>query len=266
MKQPTYDIIGKIAIVKFDKLHKKNYKKKWADNFLKINPHLATILEKTDKIKGRLRIAKTKFIAGENTRETIYIEHGCRFRFNVDETYFSPRLSNDRKIVAEEILRKITNTKKNVLALFAGVAPYPIVLGKKIKEAGKNALIVSNELNRKASKYAEENVRMNKLENYVKILQGDAKNIEDKLKEKKLPLKYDFILMLRPNLKDTFLKSARKFAGKGTIIYYHGFGTQEKVLEEIKKDAGSKIGKINMRKAGEIAPFKYRWGVTFAVK
>ena len=50
--------------------------------------------------------------------------------------------------------------------------------------------------------------------------------------------------MPRPNLKDTFLKSALKLSKKGTTIFYHGFGTKEEVLSEIKKDTKNKIGKI----------------------
>lgn len=264
-RKPTYDILGQIAIIKFDKNHSSIFKKSWADTFLKKNPGIKTILEKSGKIQGRLRKAKTKFIAGEDNRETIYIENGCRFKFNVDETYFSPRLSNERKLIAEDLTKKVNKNKNNILVMFAGVAPYPIVIGKFLKQANKPALIVSNEINRKACKYAEENVRQNKLQEYIKVIQCDAKNLPEKLRQAGLPSKYDFIMMARPNLNETFLKAALKLSKKGTIINYHGFGTEEKVLAEIKKDAEGKIGKITMRKAGEIAPFKYRWNCSFKV-
>lgn len=263
---PTYDLIGNIAIVKFDKLDSKEYKLKWANEFLSMNHHITTILEKSDRIKGRLRIAKTKFVAGQDTRDTVYIENGCKFKFNVDETYFSPRLSNERKMLAEEISKKVTKNKDKILVMFAGIAPFPISIAKFLKQKEKQALVVSNEINRKASKYAEDSVKLNKLEDYIKVIQCDAKNLPEKLKAAKLPLKYDFIMMARPNLKDTFLKTALKLSKPGTNIHYHGFGTEEKVLAEIKKDAGNKIGKITMRKAGEIGPFQFRWDAKFSVK
>lgn len=262
---PTYDLIGNIAIVKFDKLDSKEYKKKWGQEFLSMNKHIKTILEKADRIKGRLRIAKTRFIAGENERETVYTENGCKFKFNVDETYFSPRLSNERKLIADEFAKKVTKSKNKILVMFAGIAPFPINIGKTLKHANKKALIVSNELNRNASKYAAENVVLNKLEDCVNVIQCDAKNLPEKLKQAKLPTKYDFIMMARPNLRDTFLKTALKLSKSGTIIHYHGFGTEEKVLEEINKDAKGKIGKITMRKAGEIGPFEFRWDCMFKV-
>jgi tRNA G37 N-methylase Trm5 len=263
---PTYDLIGNIAIVKFDKLDSKEYKLRWAKEFLSMNHHIKTILEKADRIKGRLRIAKTKFIAGEDNRETIYIENGCKFKFNVDETYFSPRLSNERKILAEELAKKVTKSKNKILVMFAGVAPFPINIGKKLKHSGKKAEIVSNEINRKASRYAEANVILNGLGDSVKVIQCDAKNLPVKLKSEKMPLKYDFIMMARPNLKETFLKTALKLSKSGTIIYYHGFGTEDKVIKEIKKETAGKIGKITIRKAGEIGPFEFRWNATFRVQ
>jgi tRNA (guanine37-N1)-methyltransferase len=266
MRKPTYDILGSIAIVKFDREDSEKEKKEWSRDFIEKNKHIQTILEKADKIKGRLRIAKTKFIAGQNVRETIYNENQCRFKLNVDETYFSPRLSNERKIIAEDISEKITRKKNKVLVMFAGVAPFPVVIAKQIKQKGKQAVVISNEINRKACKYAEQNVLLNKVGDFVKVVQCDAKNLPVKLKSEKMPLKYDFIMMARPNLKDTFLETALKLSKKGTKIYYHGFGTEEKVRAEIQKDAGKKIGKVLMRKAGEIKVREFRWLANFQVK
>ncbi len=264
MRNITFDIIGDIAIVKFGDGVDEAGKKKLAEQVLREMGRVKTVLEKAEKIKGRLRILKTRFIAGEDKKETIHVENGCRFKLNIEETYFSPRLCTQRLNVAEDILKYAKRDAK-ILVLFAGVAPFSIVIAKKLKEKGKKFLVVSNELNRKASKYAEENVKLNKLNGLVEVVQGDAKKIYEKLKERKLPTKYDFIVMARPNLKDTFLPSTLKLAKKGTKIYYHGFGTYENVLEEIEKDAGKKIGKIKIEKAGEIAPFKFRWLATFKV-
>ena len=69
--------------------------------------------------------------------------------------------------------------------------------------------------------------------------------------------------MPRPNLKKTFLKSALKLSEKGTTIFYHGFGTKEKVIKEINKYTKTKI---KIRKAGNIAPYEYRWQAEFKIK
>ena len=145
--------------------------------------------------------------------------------------------------------------------MFAGIAPFPIVIAKFLKQKAKKAKIISNEINRKANKYAEENVKLNKLEDYIKVIQGDSKKLPNKLKQK-----FDFIVMPRPNLKDTFLDVALKFAKKGAMVYYYGFGQRGDVIEEIKKEVGKKPDKIKIEKAGEIAPYKFRWLARFRVK
>ena len=142
--------------------------------------------------------------------------------------------------------------------MFAGIAPYPIIIAKKLKEKGKKVKIYSNELNKKANLYAKENIRLNKLEKFIELLPGDAKKLSQKIK-------FDIILMPRPNLKETFLKKAIGLSKKGTIIFYHGFGNKEKVLKEIKKDAQDRIGKIEIRKAGDIGKKTYRWNAKFKV-
>jgi len=268
MKRIPLDIIGDIAILKFSKENKKFDKLKYAKSFLSKNKNIRTILEKTNKISGRLRKAKTNYLAGENKKQTIYRENNCLFKLNIDETYFSPRLSNHRKEISEEIAKKIKKNSK-ILVMFAGIAPLPIVLARTLKEKNKlnNVKIISNEINKKASKYAEENTILNKFQETIKIIQCDAKNLPQKLRKAKLPVKYDFILMPRPNLKETFLKTALTLSAKNTCIYYHGFGTKEKVLEEIENSIPkNKISKIKIEKAGEIAPHKFRWIVKFRIK
>ncbi|OGJ19051.1 hypothetical protein A3K73_04505 [Candidatus Pacearchaeota archaeon RBG_13_36_9] len=247
----SYDFIGDIAIVKFSKENKKQ-KKKFAEELLK-RKNIKTVLEKADRVKGRLRIAKLNFIEGENKRETLHKENGCRFLLNVESCYFSPRLSEDRKYVAGKV-------KKNerVLVMFGGVAPYAIAIAKlsKAKE------IVSVEISKECSKYARKNVGLNKTYN-VDIIQGDVK--------RKLAGEFDLIVMARPNLKETFLKYALAVAMKGTKIYYHCFCHQDELarnLERLKEEAKKekrKIKIIGVRKTGDIAPYKFRYGVEIKV-
>lgn len=264
-----YDLIGDIAIIKFDRNSTQKEKIDFAKKFLQNNKNIKTILEKTDKIKGRLRIYKTSFLLGEQKTETIHHENACQLKLNINKTYFSPRLSNERKIISEEISKKINSKKNKILVMFAGIAPFPIVIGKTLKLKNKKAEIVSNEINRNACKYAEENVRINKLKDCISIVQCDAKKLPEKLKLKKLPEKFDFIMMARPNLKDTFIPTAINLAKKGTQIYYHGFGTKEKVKKEIEtelKKLKTKTTRLNLRKAGDIAPNENRWCVSFKIK
>jgi tRNA (guanine37-N1)-methyltransferase len=260
MKKIPQDIIGDIAVLKFKRRTPWIVRKFKAWRFLKNHKNINTVLEKIDKFSGELRIPKTRYLSGEKKYETIYKENQCLFKFNINETYFSPRLSNERKIISEEVA-KLAKPNAKILVCFAGIAPYPIAIAKQLKKQKKSAKIISNELNKKACEYAETNVKLNKLDNLIQVICDDARNLPKKLKQK-----FDIILMPRPNLKNTFLKEILKMSKKGTIIYYHGFGTKEEVLNEIKRDTKNKIGKIKIRKAGDIGPHVFRWQATFKVK
>lgn len=240
-------------------------KKRFARDFLKQkeNYQIKTVLEKVGKIKGRLRKAELRFLNGERNFIAEYKENGCIFKFDLREAYFSPRLSWNRQKIAEDVAKKVNEKKSKILVMFSGISPYPIILARYLKSQKKKAFIVSSEINQKACKIGEENVRLNKLQDYISVLQGDSKKIGLKLKAKKLPLQFDFILMPRPNLRETFLSSALKLGKKGTKYYYHGFGEKGKVLNEIQKDAKNKIKILSISQAGDIGPRLNRWLVVF---
>jgi tRNA (guanine37-N1)-methyltransferase len=251
----SYDLLGNIALVRFPDEFKQKDKKKFAEKILEEQKGIRTVLEKVGKIKGRLRKLSTKFVAGENTKEVLYRENGCSFRFNIDKTYFSPRLSNERKEIASLIKKD-----EIVLVMFAGVAPFSIVIAKD----SKAKKVYSNEINREANKYAELNIKLNKLKDKVELVNGDIKRIAPKLKQK-----FDVIVMPRPQLKDSFLKEAFFLSKKGTRIYYYDFCKKDEIdsfVEKVKKEASEAKNKIkitNVKKAGELSPSKIRLRVDF---
>ena len=260
MKQRSFNVLGNVAIVNFDKSFKLNEKKKFAKEIIKNNKSVKTVLEKSGNFKGRLRKMKTLVLAGEKSKEVLYKENGCVFRFNVDETYFSPRLSNERKEITSEIKKD-----DEVLVMFAGVAPLPIVIAKN----SKAKIVYSNEINRKANEYAELNIGKNKVKEKVFLIPGDVKKVAKKLKEQKK--KFDVIAMPRPQLKDSFLEQAFMLSKKGTRIYYYDFCLIEdldKIVEKVKqeaKKAKKKIKILKIKNAGELAPYKIRCRVDFRV-
>ena len=258
MKTASYDVFGNIILVKFSKETKANEKKKFAEKLLKENKSVTTILEKTGKFSGRLRKQETKWLAGEKTKEAIYRENNCVFRFNLDSTYFSPRLSNERK----EIVGKI-KPKDSVLVMFAGVGPYPIVIAKN----SRASRVYSNEINREANKYARLNVELNKVKNKIVFLDGDIKRVAQKTKEK-----FDVIVMPRPQLKDSFLREAFSLSKKRTRIFYYDFCAEDEKQDVITKIVSiatkmkKKIKILKIKNAGEIAPYRYRIRVDFIVR
>jgi len=245
------DVIGNIAIIKFSRDAKLAAKKKYALEFLKKHKSVTTVLEKYGKFSGRLRTQKTRYISGEKTTEALCRENGCVFRLNVDTCYFSPRLASERKEIA-----LMTKWGESVLVMFAGVAPFSIVISK----MSKAAKVVSVELGRECTKYALQNVKRNKLKN-VEIIGGDVRRVFSRSKDK-----FSRIVMARPNLKDSFLDVAFPLISKNGVIHYYGF-YEEKDLEKLKEliksealKAKKKIKILKIKKAaGGIGVRKYRY-------
>jgi tRNA (guanine37-N1)-methyltransferase len=227
---------------------------------LKENKFIKTVIEKSGKFSGRLRRMETKHLAGEKNKEVLYKENGCVFRFNIDRTYFSPRLSNERKEISSFIKKG-----SEVLVMFAGVAPFSIVIAKD----SSSKIVYSNEINREANKYAELNSEINGVKNKIKFVNGDIKKVAIKLKDE--GKKFDFIVMPRPNLKESFLEQAFMLSKKGTRIYYYDFCKVDEtdlIVKKIKQQAEKFKKKINILKvkpAGEIAPYKIRVRVDFEI-
>jgi tRNA (guanine37-N1)-methyltransferase len=264
----SFDLLGNTALVRFPGNFSIQDKKKFALDLMKKQKSVRTVLEKVGEIKGRLRKLSTNFIAGENTKEILYKENNCVFKFNIDKTYFSSRLSNERKEISSLI-----KPNEIVLVMFAGVAPFSIVMAKN----SKAKKIYSNELNKEANKYALINIKLNKLENKIVLIPGDIKKVTEKIIKKtqinqeKIPISFDVIVMPRPQLKDSFLEQAFKLSKKGTRIYYYDFCKQdekEKIINKIKSEANKfkkKIEILNVKNAGEIAPYKIRIRVDFKI-
>lgn len=265
----AFDIIGNIAILhpsygdhrKNSKNLMKNLKimKNLAVRLLKENKNIRAVYAE-EKIYGRLRIPKLKWLAGLKKTETLYKENGCIMKLDIKTCYFSPRLSHDRLEIAKKV-----RPKEKVLVMFSGVAPYAIVISKhsKAKE------IYCIEISRKASKYAKENVKLNKINN-IKIIQGDVKRIIPKLKA--LRIKFDRIVMARPQLKEIFLKEAFDVSKIGTTIHFYDFINKREInnVREKIKNAAKKSRKniriLRIKKVREIAPYKYHLRVDFKIK
>ncbi len=260
MKHRSFNVLGSVALVNFPFGTKVLDKKKFAKELLVKHKNIRTVLEKSNNFSGRLRKQGTKHLAGEKTKEVLYKENGCEFRFNLDETYFSPRLANERKEISDLIKKG-----EEVFVMFAGVSPFSIVIAKN-SSAGK---VYSNELNKKANEYARENAVRNKVDEKIIFVDGDLKKVALKLKEE--GKKFDVIVMPRPQLKDSFLEFAFMLSRPGTKIHYYDFCAVEdkdKIVEKVLKEAkefGVKIRINNVKDAGEIAPYKVRLRVDFEI-
>ncbi|MGC9005072.1 MAG: class I SAM-dependent methyltransferase, partial [Candidatus Micrarchaeia archaeon] len=166
----SFDIIGDIAIVEIPEPLKKK-EKEIGKAIMQAHPNVKTVLKKAGPMAGEFRVRKFKFVAGKRTTKTIYKENNVKMHMDVARVYFSPRLSYERARVAGKV-------KKNekILALFAGIGPFPLV----IKKQKPNTKIVAVEINPEAVQYMRKNMKLNNLD--FEVIEGDVAKV---LKEKR---------------------------------------------------------------------------------
>ena len=242
----AYDIIGDIIIINIDPVLRSR-EKLIAESLLETHPNIKVICKKQDIHKGKYRTQKLKVIAGEKRKETIHRENNIMLKLNVETSYFSPRSGNERKRIAEQVKKG-----ENILVMFSGIAPLPVVLAKNTEAKHITAV----ELNPKAHKYAVENIKLNKITN-VELINADVRKA--KLKDK-----FDRILMPLPKTGEQFLPLALAYSKKGTIIHYYDFLMEDEFEQE--KNRIREICRTNKKncrileivKCGQYKPYVFR--------
>lgn len=248
----SFDIVGDILIFSGfpDALKKKE--KIIADAALKLFKNVKVVAKKSEFHGGIFRTKKVKILGGTKRKTTKHVENKIKLRLNVETCYFSPRLSNERLRIAN-----LVKKGESVLVMFSGVGIYPLVISK-------NALakeIYGIEINPFAHKFADDNLKLNKINN-VKLFLGDVKKIIPKLKKK-----FDRIVMPLPKSAEEFLDCALKVSKKGTVIHFYDFLFEQdfdKAVEKIKKHC-KKCKMLKIVKCGQFSPRKFRICVDFKV-
>jgi len=259
-KRPnSFDIIGHIAIVEIPERLKRK-KKLIAKVIMDLNKHIKTVLEKASERKGIYRIRKYRFIAGERKFETIHKEYGCLFKLDPTKVYFSPRELTERQRIASQVKENET-----VMVMFAGVAPYAIQIAKKQPKVKE---VIAIEINPVAAKYARENVVLNKVDDKVKIIEGD---VREKCKE--FYGKCDRIVMPLPKGAEDFLDIAAKCLKRKGYIHFYNWGNEPNIFENAEKIIKDELSKmnvkykiINKRKVLPYAPRKWKVCIDIFVK
>jgi tRNA (guanine37-N1)-methyltransferase len=245
----AFDIIGDIAIVNVDP----ELEKKMADKVMQQNKSVKTVVNKVGKTSGKERIQKVRVIAGEKRTKTIHKENGCRFEVDVDKAFFTPRLSNERMRVAEQV-----KDGETVVDLFAGVGPFSIPIAKKNPKGEVYAI----DINGDAITYLKRNIKLNKVSNVI-ALWGDAKKVCDKLNKVA-----DRIVMNLPETSHEFLKSVKLITKKGCVVHFYCFLTDEELFDagvkRIKK-VFPKAKVLNKVVCGVRAPGIHRVCIDFKV-
>jgi tRNA (guanine37-N1)-methyltransferase len=216
----AFDQIGDIIIVRIpDSLLSK--KKVIGQALLDAVHPARSVFYQSSDVSGDFRTRNLEVIAGEDNTETEYREYGCRFKVDVEKVFFSPRLSTERKRIAD-----LVQDGEVLINMFGGVGMFSIVAAKM-----KNCTVYNIDLNPYAAKLCEENIRLNKkLKGKIISINGDATQV---VKEQ-LQDKGDRTLMLLPERSDEFLDSAILATKSGGVIHYYSHQHADKRQDVIE--------------------------------
>ena len=226
----AFDQIGDIIILRIPEslLSKKKIIGETLLNEVKI---AKSVFYQASAVEGDFRTRNLEILAGEDNTETEYKEFGCRFLVDVENTFFSPRLSTERERIANLIQEGEIMTN-----MFAGIGMFSIMAAKK-----KKCTVYSIDINPIASKLCEKNIEINKLAGEVISINGDA----SKIIEEQLVGKSDRTLMLLPERSDEFLEAAINTTKDGGIIHYYS---------HIHADKKSEAGKLSEEHYLQVTP------------
>ncbi len=228
----AFDQIGDIIIVRIpDSLLPK--KKIIGETLLKEVKIAKCVFYQASAVEGDFRTRDLEILAGENRTETEYKEFGCKFIVDVENAFFSPRLSTERERIATMV-----KNGETVVNMFAGVGMFSIMAAKK-----KKCTVYSIDINPVASKLCERNILSNNLLGKVISINGNASSI---IKEH-LEDKSDRTLMLLPERSDEFLQSAIDATKSDGIIHYYS---------HIHADKKSEAGKLSEEHFLQVSPVR----------
>jgi tRNA (guanine37-N1)-methyltransferase len=245
----SQEVVGTIMVIGIpDELKKKE--KIIAEAYLKTNKHITTVVKKDRIHSGVYRTRTVKILAGKRSKETIHQENKVKIKLHLEKTYFSARSANERLRLAKQVKKG-----EQVLVMFSGAAPFPLVLARN-SEAKK---IYGIEINPLAHQYARENLELNNLKDKIVLYSGNVTTILPKMKRK-----FDRIAMPLPKTGEEFLGLVLRNSKPGTIIHLYDFlnerdfNKQAKNIKHLCEQEKHKVKILRKVKCGQFSPKVFR--------
>jgi tRNA (guanine37-N1)-methyltransferase len=218
----SYDVIGDIAVIRVPE-QLLPMSSTIAEALMAQHKHVKAVWRQSSPIAGDFRLRELELVSGERRTDTVHKEHGCLFKVDIKECYFSPRLGYERLRIA-----RMVKDNEVVINMFAGVGCYSITIAKH----SKAARIYSVDINPVAVKYMLENVLLNKVVDRVIPIEGDARTVV----ENKLRCTADRVLMPLPERAYEYLGSALSaLKPQCGWVHYYAFEHAEKGENPVEK-------------------------------
>ncbi|MGF3522736.1 MAG: class I SAM-dependent methyltransferase [Candidatus Bathyarchaeia archaeon] len=216
------DVVGDIAIVEIPPALEP-HKQLVGNAILKTHKNIRTVLAKAGAVSGTYRLREFEFIAGEQKTQSLHKEHGCSYFVDVTKAYFSPRLSHEHNRVAS-----LVQSGETIVDLFAGIGPFSVLIAKNHPDVK----VYGVDINADAVALLEKNARLNRVENRVYPLVGDARQVVNE----KLRGVADRVIMNLPETAFEFIDIACKaLKPSGGVVHFYGFVRDNEGIEELKQ-------------------------------
>jgi len=249
----SFDYVGDVAVISIPP-ELTAYKEVIASKLQSMRGNTQAVLNKISKLEGEHRVAEFELLLGEST-ETFHKENGYTYKLDIKKVFFNPRLYSERGRIAAKI-----NPGEHVLIPFAGVGPFVL------PAAGKGAKVYAVEINPDACICLRENIRINRLEKKVIIIQGNFENITD-VKDIQFPENgFDRAIVPTPYGMDYSLVEVSKFVKKGGCIHFYTFKAESQITYLIEDFEKMGLEVEFYRRRGNVAPGISRWVFDFVKK
>ena len=237
----AYKILGDVILIKIPE-EISAYSKEVGEALLQIHPNCKSVWRDFGKT-GPLRKPKLEFLAGDpKATETIKLENGCLFKFDVTKVMFASGNQYEKLRVT-----KLVKEGETVVDMFAGIGYFSIPIAKH----SKACKIYSIEINPDSYFYLLENIKLNGVDNIVPIL-GDSKHVTPEGVA-------DRVIMGHINCHEFIEVAMSALRGKGYIHYHEAvpLAVKNRPVERLK-EAAKKLKKdieiLNYRKVKNYSP------------
>jgi len=232
----SYDVVGDIVVMRVPETLKPK-SQIVAKAIMQTHKNVKTVLLQTSAVSGDFRLRQLEWVAGEKKTVTVHKEFGCLFEVDLDRCYFSPRLSFERRRIAS-----LVQPNEIVVNMFAGVGCFSIVMARhsRVKK------VFSIDVNPVAFEFMSKNVKLNRVQNQVIPILGDAK----KIVKEKLSHVADRVLMPLPERAYEYLDDAlTALKPSGGWVHYYDFvhaGKGENAVERVKEKVAAKLDEFDV--------------------
>jgi tRNA (guanine37-N1)-methyltransferase len=258
MDLPTsFDQIGNIAVIdiKEDMI---KYKNEIGQAILTIHQSIHSVFRKSSKVNGEYRIRGIELIAGENNTITIHKEFGLRFKVDISQVYFSPRLATEHRRIAQQV-----SPDELILDMFGGIAPFALHIAQL-----QPCHVTTVDINPVTTKLITESIKLNKhLLGKIHYLEGDIDVIGQSFLEKKQL--FDRIIMNHPSNAISYLSLARQLLVRGGLIHFYQFASEDTITKDAQNLVqeflpDSEISDIHVVR--QSSPSEYHYCITLQSK